>query len=73
MPSHSRQHSDAIVEKILQAAALPRQAASVKEAFEKKNPDSDASKTPGGNKAGKPEPLKPEFQSKEKATGRRVA
>ena len=53
MPSHSRQHSDAIVEKILQAAALPRQASSVKEKLEKKNPASVATKTPGGNKSGK--------------------
>jgi hypothetical protein len=55
MPTHSRKHSDAtqITAEILKEAARPRQAASVKEAFEKKNPASVAPKTLGGNKVGK--------------------
>ena len=55
MPTHSRQHSDVaqITEEILKEAAIPRQAASVKEAFEKKNAASIAPKTLGGNKVGK--------------------
>ena len=52
MPSHSRQHSGSIVEEILKAAALPRQAASVKKAFEKKNPLSTRKRS-GGNKGRK--------------------
>ena len=59
MPTHSRQHSDAtqIVEEILKEAAMPRQPASVKEAFEKKNPASIAPKMLGRHKAGKPKRL----------------
>jgi hypothetical protein len=56
MPTHSRQHSDAIqiAEEILKEAATPRQTASVKEAFAKKNRASLAPKMLVGTKAGKP-------------------
>jgi hypothetical protein len=55
MSTHSRQHSDAtqIAEEILKEAAMPRQTASVKEAFEKKNPASIAPKMVGRHKSGK--------------------
>jgi len=52
MPTHPRKHSDStqIAEEILKEAAEPRQSASVKEAFEKKNPTAIAPKTLRGNK-----------------------
>jgi hypothetical protein len=52
MSTHSRQHSDAtqIVEDILKEAAMPRQTASVKEAFERKNSASIAPKMVGRHK-----------------------
>ena len=59
MPTRSRQHSDAtqIVEEILKEAAMPRQAASVKKVFEKKNAASIAPKMRGRHKGGKTKTL----------------
>ena len=59
MPTHSRQHSDVtqIAKEILNEAAMPRQTASVKEAFEKKNAAAIAQKTRGRHKCGKPKTL----------------
>jgi hypothetical protein len=56
MPTHSRQHSDVtqIAKEILNEAAMPRQAASVKEALERKNPVLSPRKCVVGTKAGKP-------------------
>ena len=64
MSTHSRKHADAtqIAEEILKEAAMPRLTASVKEAFEKKNPASIAQKTLSRTKAGKPEPRKPDIE-----------
>jgi hypothetical protein len=55
MPTHPRKHSDdaQIAMEILKEAAEPRLSASVKEAFEKKNPAPVAPETLGGNKGGK--------------------
>ena len=55
MPTHSRQHSDVtqIAKEILNEAAMPRQTASVKEAFEKKNPASIAPTMLGRHKGRK--------------------
>ena len=56
MPTHSREHSDdtQIVADILKDAAKPRQAASVRDAFEKKkNPAPVVPETLGRNKGGK--------------------
>jgi hypothetical protein len=59
MPPHSRQHSDVtqIAKEILNEAAKPRQTASVKEAFEKKNQTSIAPKMRGRHKGGKTKTL----------------
>jgi hypothetical protein len=55
MPTHPRTHSDdaQIVAEILQEAAEPRLAASVKEALEKENPAPVTPKTLSGNKGRK--------------------
>jgi len=59
MPTHPRMHSDdtQIVADILKDAAEPRQAASVKEACEKKGSAPVARKCVVGTKVGKPKPL----------------
>jgi hypothetical protein len=59
MPTHSRQHSELtqIAKEMLNEAAMPRQTASVKKAFEKKNAASIAPKTRGRHKGGKPKTL----------------
>jgi hypothetical protein len=58
IPTHQRKHSDdaQIVAEMLKEAAMPRLAASVKEAFEKENSAPVAPEGLGGEKAGKPEP-----------------
>ena len=59
MPTHPRKHSDAtqIIAEILKAAAKPRQAASVRDAFEKKKTSVPvAPEMLGGNKGGKTTP-----------------
>jgi len=56
MPTHGREQSDAtqITKEILKDAAKPRQAASVRDAFEKKESLGPvAPETLGGNKVGK--------------------
>lgn len=55
MPTHPCKQADLtqIVAEILKEAGEPRQSASVKEAFEKKDPVSVAPKTFGGNNGGK--------------------
>ena len=56
MPTHPRKHSDAtqVTAEILNAAARPRQSASVRDAFEKKkHPVCVAPETLSGNKGGK--------------------
>ena len=55
MPTHLRKYSDAtqIAEEVLKEAAKPRQAASVKDALEEKNPAPVVPETLGGNKGGK--------------------
>jgi hypothetical protein len=57
-PLRKPSHAIRIVEKFLKEAAESFQTASVKEAFERKNPASVAPNTLGENKGGKPRAAK---------------